>query len=351
MSNLVVYKDELNTVPLRSFNSKEMDLFFSICSKMRNKELDIVTFDFEDLKQLSNYKMTAKKHFISDLENIYSKLIQLDFRIETEEKIIKFVLFTKYEIDKVEELISIKVNEEFKHILNNIFGGFTKFELEEFTALNSSYSKTAYRLLKQFRQAGYYIIQIDEFRRLLDIPKTYKMGNIDQKVLKPIKNELSEYFKNLKITKLRGKGKRKRFIENIEFKFDPETDIKNGERTFRDKETGEYYKRNIMDFTKEEVDKAFPEVKPASDFDEFKKQMGLNKEKYTEKQINTIYETALNKVLESKSKIGVFKYVKLTNDFVSGKKDIKDKYKYLLASLKNDYDNKLNQMNLFDEEE
>ncbi len=49
MSDLVVYKDELNTVPLRNFNSKEMDLFFSICSKMRNEELSTVTFDFQDL--------------------------------------------------------------------------------------------------------------------------------------------------------------------------------------------------------------------------------------------------------------------------------------------------------------
>ena len=211
MSNLVVYKDELNTIPLRSFNSKQMDLFFSICSKMRNEELNTVTFDFEDLRELSNYKITATKYFISDLESLYSKLIQLDFRIETEETITKFVLFTKYKIDKINETISIKVNEEFKHILNNIFGGFTKFELEEFTMLNSSYSKTAYRLLKQFRQSGYYIVKMDEFRRLFDIPDSYRMSDIDRQILNQIKKELSDSFNNLKITKLKGKGKRKGF--------------------------------------------------------------------------------------------------------------------------------------------
>ena len=100
MTNLVVYKDEMNTVPLRNFNSKEMDLFFSICSKMRNKELNTVTFNFEDLRELSNYKITATNHFISDLESIYSKLIQLDYRIETEEKIIKFVLLQNMKLIK-----------------------------------------------------------------------------------------------------------------------------------------------------------------------------------------------------------------------------------------------------------
>lgn len=342
MSDLVVYKDEMNTVPLRNFNSKEMDLFFSICSKMRNEELSTVSFDFQDLRDLSNYKMTATDHFISDLENIYSKLIELDFRIETEEKIIKFVLFTKYEIDKINETISIRINDEFKHILNNIFDNFTKFELEEFTTLRSSYSKTAYRLLKQFRQSGYYIVQIDEFRRLFDIPKSYQMSDIDKRVLERMEDELPEFFKDLKITKLRGKGRRKRFIEHIEFKFRPEDDVRKGEKLFRDKDTGEYYKKNIMEFTKEEIDKAFPEVRPASDFIKLKEQMGLAKEKYTEKQVDMIYETAITKVLKSNANIDTFEYIRLSNKYVKDKKDIRNKYKYFISTLENDYAELLN---------
>lgn len=337
MSDLVVYKDELNTVPLRNFNSKEMDLFFSICSKMRDNQLETITFNFNELRELSNYKMTAINHFTADLENIYSKLIKLDFRMETKEKIIKFVLFTRYEIDKKNETISIRINEDFKYILNDIFDNFTKFELEEFTKLRSSYSKTAYRLLKQFRQSGYYIIQIDEFRRLFDIPDTYKMGNIDQRVLKPIEEELPEYFTNLKIKKLRGKGSRRRFIEHIEFKFEAEHDIQNGEKLFRDRNTGEYYKKNVMEFTKEEIEKAFPEVKPASDIIELREQLGLVGENYTEEQINMIVDTAVSKVLESNSKIDALEYIKLSNKYVKSRKNIKNKYNYLISTLENDY--------------
>lgn len=342
MANLVVYKDELNTIPLRSFNSKQMDLFFSICSKMRNEELNTVTFNFEDLKELSNYKITATDHFIADLESLYSKLIQLDFRIETEDTIVKFVLFTQYKIDKRNENISIKVNEEFKYILNNIFGGFTKFELEEFTMLNSSYSKTAYRLLKQFRQTGYYIVKIDEFRRLFDIPDSYRMSDIDRQILNQIKKELSQSFNNLIIAKLKGRGKRKRFIDYIEFKFDPEIDTVKGNKTFRNKETGEYYEKNIMNFTDDEIKKAFPEITPASDSLELKKQMGLDKEKYTFKQINEIYNIATKKILESGSKVDGFEYIRKSNDLVSAKKDVGNKHKYLIALLKNDYANILN---------
>ena len=342
MSNLVVYKDEMNTVPLRSFNSKEMDLFFSICSKMRDQGLETITFDFEELRELSDYKYTAYDRFINDIEGVYNKLIQLNIRIGTHREFTRFVLFTQYSVSAEKETVTIKVNTDFKHILNNIFDNFTKFELEEFTTLRSSYSKTAYRLLKQFRQSGYYIVQIDEFRRLFDIPKSYQMSDIDKRVLERIEDELPEFFKDLKITKLRGKGRRKRFIEHIEFKFRPEDDVRKGEKLFRDKDTGEYYKKNIMEFTKEEIDKAFPEVRPASDFIKLKEQMGLAKEKYTEKQVDMIYETAITKVLKSNANIDTFEYIRLSNKYVKDKKDIRNKYKYFISTLENDYAELLN---------
>ena len=339
MSSLVVYKDELNTVPLRSFNSKEMDLFFSICSKMRDKGLETITFDFEELRRLSDYKYTAYDRFIDDIEGVYDKLIQLNIKIGSPTEFTKFVLFTEYTVSAEEEKVTIQVNNRFKHILNDIFGSFTKFELKEFTTLRSSYSKTAYRLLKQFRQSGYYIVQIDEFKRLFDIPESYQMSDIDKRVLERIEDELPYFFKNLKITKLRGKGKRKRFIEHIEFKFEAEDDIQKGEKLFRDKNTGEYYKKNVMDFTKKEIEKAFPEVKPASDLLELKEQMGLTKENYTEQQLNMILETAVSKVLETSSDIDALEYIKFSSEYVKNKKEIRNRYKYLISTLEKDYAN------------
>lgn len=36
MNELTVkYKNDLNTIPMRSFNRAELDLFFSICAKMK----------------------------------------------------------------------------------------------------------------------------------------------------------------------------------------------------------------------------------------------------------------------------------------------------------------------------
>lgn len=256
--DLVVYKNEFNTVPLRNFNSVEMDLLMTIMSQMRDRGESKVTFSFEELKILSKYnKENAIKAFISDLESTYNKLISLNVRFETQSKIVRFVFFTKYEIDKDNQIITIQVNEEFAPLINQMTGSFTRFELEQFTQLRSSYSKTMYRLLKQYRLTGFAKFSIDEFRRLLDIPVSYRMCNIDQFVLKPILSELSDFFENLTVKKI----KKKRRVVALEFNFKHEDDLKkHGMKTFRDPD-GLFYEKNIMEMDTEEVYKTFPVIK------------------------------------------------------------------------------------------
>lgn len=64
-------------------------------------------------------------------------------------------------------------------------------------------------------------IKINDFRERLDIPKSYRMTNINQKVWTSIIKELSFLFNNLHINKIKVKKGRK--IEWLEFTFDAET--------------------------------------------------------------------------------------------------------------------------------
>lgn len=221
-TEIVVYKNELNTIPLRNFNAVEMDLLMALMSQMRDKDVTEVSFDFSTLKELSRYnKETALDSFVGDLKSTYSKLISLNVDFETKSKYVSFVLFTKYEVDKDNQTVKVKVNTEFKDLINKMTGNFTKFELQQFTELRSSYSKTAYRLLKQYRTTGTARFSLDEFRKLLDIPDSYKISDIDKRVLQPIQNELEPIFKGLKITK----HKRSRRVVGLEFTFATEAEI------------------------------------------------------------------------------------------------------------------------------
>lgn len=213
----VKYQNEMNLVPLRSFNAKQMDLFFALCARMKNQGLDKVKFSFEELKELSDYKMTATQAFVADLEKLYKNMLSLTYREETQSKIKYFVLFNGFEIDTEKHYVEVSVNPDLAPIINGLTTEFSKFELSAFTSIRSTYTKTLFRLLMQYQSTGYYVVGVDEFREILNTPKSYRMSDIDKVVIKPSLKELNNYFKNLEVTKIKAKKGNK--IAKLEFTF------------------------------------------------------------------------------------------------------------------------------------
>lgn len=213
MSNeLVKYQPELNTIPLRKFSPVEMNLFFSIVSRMRDKGDQTVRFTFDQLKDLSNYKPTANRRFIDDIKRTYDHLMDLRFGSQSKSGLSfeRFVMFTKFKIngDADEPYVDVEVYRDAIPLLNNL-ESWVRYALTEFRDLKSSYAKTMFRLLKGYRTTGYAYFSKAEFNELLDVPKSYKPGDIDRAVLKPIREELTPLFKGLSIRKKYGKGRGK----------------------------------------------------------------------------------------------------------------------------------------------
>lgn len=202
-NNLIRYNNSMNTVPFGKFKEKELDLFFSICFKLKEQETKELVLNFSELKELSHYENRNLDRFVKDLKSTYDKMLALNFTIGCSSNFTKFVLFTKYNINSSLRIVSIKVNEEFRYILNELTGNYTKFELMDFVTLKSGYSKNVFKLLKQWEQVGKYEITIEEFRRILDIPIKYRMSEIDKKVLKPVMEELPQHFLNLNLQKIK----------------------------------------------------------------------------------------------------------------------------------------------------
>ncbi|MBR8698932.1 replication initiation protein [Enterococcus gallinarum] len=213
----VKYKNELNLVPLKNFNAKQMDLFFALCARMKDKGLGKIRFSFEELKDLSDYKMTAVDAFVGDLEKLYKNMINLTYRTEDTETIKYFVLFTGFEINKSQHYVEVNVNPDLEYVINGLTAEFSSFRLSALTNLRSTYTKTLFRLLMQFKSTGYYVVKVEDFRDLLNIPKSYRMSNIDQTVLKPSLSELSNYFNDLEVTKIKAKKGNK--VAKLQFTF------------------------------------------------------------------------------------------------------------------------------------
>lgn len=214
-NEIVKYDPELNTIPLRKFTPVEMNLFFSIVSRMRDKGDETVRFSFDQLKELSAYKPTANNRFIDDIESTYQKILGLRFGRRSKDGLHRefFVMFTEFEINghADDPYVDIKIYPKAIKLLNEL-ESWVRYALSEFRDLKSSYAKTMFRLLKQFRTTGYAYFSVADFNELLDVPKSYKSSNINQSILKPIKEELTPLFRGLTVRKKYGKGRGKPVI-------------------------------------------------------------------------------------------------------------------------------------------
>ena len=279
----VVYKNEMNLVPLRRFTATEINLFFAMCNKLKEQDTNTLRLSFDELKKLSNYSPETRNinRFANDLDNVYKKMLNLTIRYEDDDVIERFVLFNHYRIHKREQYLEISTSSNLKHILNSITNNFTKFELKEMTRLKSTYSKNMFRLLKQYKHTGYLKIHIDDFKNRLDIPKSYRMTDINKNVFKPIIIELGSTFNNLTINKIKAKKGRK--IEWIEFTFDSEKRIHNKRQPQMSKidKSRQYVRREK---TPKWLEERSYEKQPQKDYDpqlekereDFLKQLELN---------------------------------------------------------------------------
>lgn len=199
-NEIVKYNNDMNKIGLRNFNSSELDILMAIMSRMKEKGLEIIEFDFDYLKELTKWNDTDYNSFVKTLDSTYQKLININLKIGDEVKWTRFVLFTEYTIDTKNKSINIGVNSKFKWVLNELTKNFTRFELEEFINFKSSYTKEFFRRMKQFRGSGKWEVSLEDFKHQLNIPEKYLISDIDKRILTPILNELKEKY-HLKIKK------------------------------------------------------------------------------------------------------------------------------------------------------
>lgn len=230
---VVKYDNDLNLVAFKGFSKVENDVFFALMWKLKDQGKKEIRLDFGELRERIDLRNMTNIEISEAITNIGRKISRSTIELETETEIQFFTIFQVLAVPKTSDdfYIRAKVNEPFLYIINNFKnGGFTMFELMEFSTLSSKYTQTLYRLLKQFRSEGKLFLKWEKFLDLLDIPKSYGMSDIDKQILKPAIRELSEktlfsddrvIFNNLRYEKIRGRG-RGRPVENINFYFQAE---------------------------------------------------------------------------------------------------------------------------------
>ena len=197
----IKYHNDMNLVSIGALNSSQIDILFSIGLTMAKDCSNKAIISFDEIKELSNYSTKDIKIFYKDLEGLFKKMLDLDFRIETETNIKRMNLFQYYDIQKDNGVVEIKANEIFLKLFDNMLrGNFTLFDLKDLVSLKSGYSKLMFKLLKGWNGKKKVNYTLEELYYLLGVPKsTQSIGNFSNKVMKPIKEELPKYFNKLEI--------------------------------------------------------------------------------------------------------------------------------------------------------
>ncbi|MGL5796626.1 MAG: replication initiation protein, partial [Cetobacterium sp.] len=200
---IMKYHNDINKMKISGFSKAETDIFFSLLLKAKDNQDKIIIMDFLELKQLSNGDKNNDR-FVKNILGLSSKLKTLNQTMEVEPGVfLTFSLFGSIRTDTNKKIIKVPIGEEFSYLVKGLLGNFTLLDLEELVKLGSNYSKTLFRLLKQWETTKEYIVKMDNFRELMGIPGTYQSFNINQKVLNPAMEELKPLFPNLKLEKIK----------------------------------------------------------------------------------------------------------------------------------------------------
>lgn len=205
MSNEIVkHHNDLNTVIMRKWTAEEMNFFFAIITKVRDEGTRLMKFDTDELRFLASKDFHLDR-WSQTMKSVADKVVDLKYYERTEHSYAVMNLFSYFRVDEKECIVEVEVSSKFEYVINKLEAQFTQYELQEFTAIRSTYAKTAYRLLKQWRTVGRKEFKIDEFKLLLDMPSSYKSSEIDRAVITPILKQLSPYFEDLKVKKIKSK--------------------------------------------------------------------------------------------------------------------------------------------------
>lgn len=233
MKKIVKYHNELNKLNISNLKEKELELFYAICCQLRDIGTEEITLDITNFKKEFNISNKIDKtRFKEYIKSVHKKFAEFKYTLETENEIETVIFFKKFKTNIENNTMVISVNQEYSHILNNLVKSYTQFGFLEYQSLKSKYSKILMPRLSQWNSVKSVEFKKDELFEILGVPESckVKISNFNIKILKPIKEELSKIFYNLKVKPIKNKiGNSKNEINSYIFSWSDKTEIKEAE--------------------------------------------------------------------------------------------------------------------------
>ena len=252
MDNIVKYHNDLNKLKFYLFGELEQNILMGVFLNARFHNTKEFILNADDIAKFLPQRNPSKQEIFNRVMSLRENLFKIDYthEIKLDNGLIELSFYNIFSVftlvytteNREFEYLKIKISDDFSYLIHNITKFMTQFELEEFLFLNGKYAKALYIHLKQFRTTGIWRVKWDDFKEILGIPSSYKICDIDKRILNPCVEQLSSPlnlfelhenktkkatrtpFKNLKYTKIKGKGRGGGgAIKEIEFTFDKQT--------------------------------------------------------------------------------------------------------------------------------
>lgn len=223
----VIHHNDLNKLNLNSLNKREIDIFFSLISQLKDKNDNTIKFYWDDLKVLGEFTNKSNADFKNVLVKLSENLANITYFVEDETTAEIIPIFQRFTIYKEDYTLEVKFNEDMLYLLNNLSSQYSNYDLKTLVSLKSRYAQQLFRYLKQYKATGFWRVSLEDFKKFMGTPPSYNFAKVREKVITPSFNELESIFNNLELKTFKGKGKESRKIVKLEFTFDKESKSRN----------------------------------------------------------------------------------------------------------------------------
>lgn len=222
------FNDDPIFEPIDSLPEINSNIFWLIAAQVKDQGGNRITLSPDQIKREVGYNShISNKQIAKNVDETFSRLLTIQLsKEEKDEKTghinkIRENIFKRSVVDTDTLETSVEVSDSFLYLFNHL-EHWTRFSITQYVRLHSNYSRKLFRLLKQWRTVGRKEYKIDDFRKRLQIPTSYRPTDIDRRVLTLCMEELCANFQNFKITKNYRKGVRGRKLDSYIFTWVPE---------------------------------------------------------------------------------------------------------------------------------
>ncbi|GAW98317.1 replication initiation protein [Secundilactobacillus mixtipabuli] len=202
MENIESYR--FSTINYSKFTKTEMNVFLALCVQLAEKKEEKITIPLADLKKLSGIETTSKPPILRAIARTYHRVTEPRIYYTSADGGESLgLLFYNYLIDPQTGSLEVSVDSGLVGILNGMESSYTEHTLWEFVQIDSVFAKKMLLYIMQWRVTEEKKeLNPKELQSILGFPQSYDDKRIGERVIEPIKKDLSPLIEDFKVSNM-----------------------------------------------------------------------------------------------------------------------------------------------------